>query len=133
MVPAEQTSLRRVLIVDDDRHFLRAVELYLASDLQLVLASSGEAALEVLDTQSFDVVVSDMNMSGISGVEFIKQARLVAPATIYMLLTGSRDSSIAIQAFNEAGIYMMVSKPCDLKDLRECIFAAGNEYDKQVG
>ncbi|QDV24750.1 response regulator [Aureliella helgolandensis] len=133
MVPAEQTSLRRVLIVDDDRHFLRAVELYLASDLQLVLASSGEAALEVLDTQSFDVVVSDMNMSGISGVEFIKQARQVAPATIYMLLTASRDSSIAIQAFNEAGIYMMVSKPCDLKDLRECIFAAGNEYDKQVG
>lgn len=130
MNEAVDASKFRVLMVDDDQKFLTAAKLFLARFHDVVTCTSGEQALQTLQGSQFAVVVSDMHMPGMSGIEFIMAARELSPLATYMLLTGSRERQTAVEAFNEANVFCMIAKPCSLKDLDEFIRAAAQEYQR---
>jgi len=78
------------------------------------------------------VIVSDMNMPGMSGAEFLGRARTVAPDAVRLLLTGSHDIADAIAAVNEGHLFRFLTKPCPPALLTAAIDAAVEQHDLQV-
>lgn len=103
----------RILCVDDDANVLAGYQRSLHGRFAIVTALSGERGLELLrDGGPFAVVVVDMNMPGMNGVEFLHQAREISPDTVRLMLTGNADQGTAIQAVNEGHVFQFLTKPC---------------------
>ena len=119
----------RILFVDDEQSLLNGIERMLGLDFDLVTACSGEAGLAALESQGpFAVVITDMRMPKMDGVQFIKAARSKAPDSVYIMLTGNQDQATAIQALNEGHAFRFLTKPCPSADLRTAIEAGLRQY-----
>jgi len=104
----------RVLFVDDEENILKSLRRLVADeDFQVLLAGSGEEGLALLRETDDDVavIVSDQRMPGLTGVEFLQQAREIAPDAGRILLTGYADISATIDAINKGGAHRYISKP----------------------
>ncbi len=103
-----------VLCVDDDEALLEGLELQLTFDHEVRTASSGAQGLALLGAHpDCAVIISDMRMPGMNGVEFLAATRVVAPDATRILLTGSSDLDNAISAINSGGVYRFLTKPTD--------------------
>ncbi|MCA9259681.1 MAG: response regulator [Planctomycetales bacterium] len=119
----------RVLLVDDDVNLLQGLRRHLRKKFDLELASGGEAGLETLRTSGpFAVVVSDMQMPGMTGVEFLGRCRQVAPDATRIMLTGNADQGTAVQAVNDGQIFRFLNKPCTQEDLAKAIAAGVRQH-----
>jgi len=108
----------KILCVDDEPNVLAGYSRQLRKEFTLETAVGGEAALEALRTQGpFAVVVSDMRMPGMSGVELLCRVRELAPDTVRIMLTGNNDQQTAIAAINEGSIFRFLTKPCPADQL----------------
>ncbi len=85
--------------------------------------TSPKSALQKAEEQQVDVVVSDMQMPGMNGLELITAMRRFAPDSIYIMLTGSSDLSTAVGAINDASVFRFYTKPCPAELLKEGIEA----------
>jgi signal transduction histidine kinase len=117
---------QRILVVDDEPNFLRGVQRRLRDEFDVVTADSGRAGLRCLqEAGPIAVVVSDYRMPEMDGIEFLRQARKVAPATIRVMLTQYADEDVAIAALNEAQVGRFLEKPCPPRvltaALRDCL------------
>jgi CheY-like chemotaxis protein len=133
----------RVLFVDDESAMLDAVRRMLASprikaeaglttELSIHVATSAAEALELLELDGgFAVIVSDLRMPGMGGVEFFETAKRAAPATVRILLTGHVDAETALDAINRGSIFRFLTKPCEPVGLARAI-AAGLEQHRLV-
>lgn len=108
----------RVLFVDDEENNLKSFKATFRREMDVLLAASGPAALELLEHHPVDVIVSDQRMPGMTGSEFLAIARERHPHTMRMLLTGYSDLDAVVRAVNEGGIYAYATKPWDENDLR---------------
>ncbi|MBK9177404.1 MAG: response regulator [Flavobacteriales bacterium] len=108
----------RVLFVDDEEHNLKAFKASFRREMDVLLASSGHDALEILEKQEVHVIVSDQRMPGMTGSEFLSIARERHPRAMRMLLTGYADLEAVVEAVNKGGIYAYATKPWDENDLR---------------
>lgn len=112
----------RVLLVDDDQSLLSSISRNLCLDYDIATAASGAEALEVIQSSGpFGVVLTDMRMPGLSGLQLIIEARKLAPLTSYIMLTGNQDLGTAVHAVNEGHVFRFLSKPCDLATIRSAI------------
>ncbi len=113
-----------VLVVDDDRsvHHLvrRALEKH---DLEVVVASDGESALSALQESSPDVVLLDIVLPNISGLELLQKLRAYDKRLPVIIITSDSDSSSAITAMQK-GAFDYLRKPLDLGQLTELAFRA---------
>lgn len=102
----------RVLLVDDDLSLLKALNRILAERYEVVTASSGSAALEILANQdSVACVVSDVKMPNMDGVELVRRISLKWPNLPCIILTGNQNEEsqrLSLQAIN---IYQLLDKP----------------------
>ncbi len=108
----------RILVVDDERSMREMLGILLRRDgHDLTIAESGTEAIELLRRQSFDLVVSDVKMPDVSGVEVIRAAREVNPGIIAILITafGSRE---LIAEVGELGVDDYVEKPFNVEVLK---------------
>jgi CheY-like chemotaxis protein len=113
------TDKRRILFVDDDPSILAGFRNVFHRDRarwEVVFANGGEQALVELARAPFDVVVSDMRMPGMDGVELLERIRAEWPATARVMLSGSEDRSELDRA--TAAVDELLCKPCDTKTLR---------------
>lgn len=103
-----------MLLVDDEDSILSALKRLLRREPYRVLtANGGQAGLEELARSRVDVIVSDQRMPGMSGVEFLRQAKELYPDTVRMVLSGYADLQSITDAINEGAIYKFLSKPWD--------------------
>lgn len=100
----------RILLVDDEQIVRNVLHKLLSGTYECVEADSAEEALKLLQTETFDLVISDIQMSGISGLEMIPQVRELAPDTIVIMISGLQNIEIAIQAMR-AGAFDYLTKP----------------------
>jgi DNA-binding NtrC family response regulator len=89
----------KILCVDDDFKVLEGLELHLHRRYELSTATSAAATLELLESRSFAVILSDMRMPGMDGAKFLSRAQKLAPDSVRMLLTGQTDLDSAIAAY----------------------------------
>ncbi len=114
--------MQRILIVDDDRDLLRALRDGLLGSFLVETASDPREALERLGTiPELAVVVADMRMPGMSGLELLRQARSIVPNASRMMLTSADDAQTAIAAINEGNVCRFLTKPCGLHVLEAAI------------
>lgn len=102
----------RVLCVDDEPRVLEGIESHLALDYDVSTATSGPAGLQLVRTQTFAVVISDMRMPEMNGAQFLAEVKTVSPDTTRVLLTGYSEVDAAIAAINEGSVFRFLTKPC---------------------
>jgi signal transduction histidine kinase/CheY-like chemotaxis protein len=111
----------RVLIVDDEPSVVEVFQEFLASQgYTLTLASSGEEAVRRLPELRPDVILTDLNLPGLSGLEVMRAAKSVDPEVCVVVVTGYASASTAIDALRQ-GAYDYVTKPFDLDDVFQIV------------
>ena len=114
----------RLLLVDDEPDLLDGLRLRLRKyDFEVMTATSGAAALELFDAHSFDAVVSDQQMPGMSGSEFLAEVHNRWPSTVRVILTGQASLDATIAAINDAHVFRFLTKPCSAAELADCLEA----------
>lgn len=112
------TGALSILCVDDEPSILSSLKrLFHPKGYQIHIAVGGKAALELMDQVAVDLVISDMRMPEMDGVQFLEQVRQRWPDTVRLLLTGYADISSTIDAVNRGEIYRYISKPWDDADI----------------
>lgn len=91
-----------ILLVDDEAQFLEVTRMFLerGRGIQVTTATSGDQALEILQTRKFDAIISDYAMPGINGIEFMKQVKSLGDDTPFIIFTGKGREDIVIDALN---------------------------------
>ena len=104
----------KVLFIDDEPILLQGYQRLLRKDFKVSTAVGGAAALLLIQHEGpFGVVISDMRMPEMDGIEFLLRARKIAPDTVRIMLTGGSDLEVAIHAVNEGNIFRFLSKPAN--------------------
>ncbi|HWB09263.1 MAG TPA: HD domain-containing phosphohydrolase [Pirellulales bacterium] len=110
-----------ILFVDDDANLLSAITRALRGRFQLETAEGPERGLELVRARGgerpFGVVVADMQMPGMNGVEMLQQVAKLAPLSVRVMLTGQADQQTAIDAINQGSIFRFLNKPCGAEPL----------------
>ncbi len=116
---------RTLLLVDDEPNVVSSLKRLLRRDGHTILsASSGSEGLELLKANKVDVIISDQRMPGMTGVEFLREAKLRHPDTIRMVLSGYTELQSVTDAINEGAVYRFLTKPWDDTQLREQVETA---------
>lgn len=122
---------RRVLIVDDVPEVLDAIEEILSDSFEIHRAESGKEALDVSQRCGpFALVLTDNDMPGMSGIEFLLVMQRRWPDTTRIMLTGRADYAAAIQALHEGAVFRFLTKPAEAKAVVEAIQDGVTRYEK---
>ena len=84
------------------------------------------------DPGAYAIVFSDMRMPVVTGVDFLRQARLIARDSVRILLTGQADLNAVIKVVNDAGLFRYLTKPCDAAELMGACVAALHHQRMQI-
>jgi sigma-B regulation protein RsbU (phosphoserine phosphatase) len=104
-----------ILIVDDEELMLSSYEMYLEDNYDIHTADSAEAALMLLEKKSnFSCVISDHDMPGMNGVDFLNKVKSKYPDIVRILMTAFGDMEMVIDAVNESNIFRFLVKSSDL-------------------
>jgi DNA-binding NtrC family response regulator len=107
----------RVLLVDDQEQYVQLMtERLTMRDYDVTSSSSGEEALEKVKGYNFDVVILDMLMPGIDGIETLREIKRMKPLTEVIVLTGHAAVDTAIEGM-KLGAFDYLEKPCETEDL----------------
>lgn len=107
-----------VLIVDDEPFVTDGLRRgFRHESFRLLTASSADEAMEILGREQVDIVVSDEQMPGRSGVELLTDLARTRPDILRMMLTGKADVSTLTSAINQACLFRIFIKPCNMADL----------------
>jgi HD-like signal output (HDOD) protein/ActR/RegA family two-component response regulator len=119
--------MKKILFVEDNELLLELYGAMLDSERdnwQTYLAPNGEAALKLLHQTIFDVVVSDMQMPGMNGIELLTQVRNLHPQTSRIIISGCADQAEAADSLNCT--HLFIAKPFEAKTLRDTLMRIGS-------
>jgi response regulator RpfG family c-di-GMP phosphodiesterase len=117
------------LFVDDEPNILRGYERALRRVIDMDTANSGSEALEHIKTKGpYAVIVSDMRMPNMTGLELLKQVQKLSPETIRIMLTGNADQQTAVDAINEGDVFRFLTKPCEPKVLATAVIQGFEQF-----
>jgi len=109
---AEFDDPRQVLVVDDDTGILKSLRRELSlNGFQVETAKNAEEGFAALALRHFPVVISDFNMPGINGPEFLERVKLLHPRTVRVAISGSNDLDLLAKAINHGSIFKFIFKP----------------------
>ncbi|HEX9919656.1 MAG TPA: HD domain-containing phosphohydrolase [Pyrinomonadaceae bacterium] len=118
---SEQANTKgRLLIADDEPEIRSILQEFLCEDYDCHAVGSAEEALALLRAMRFDLVITDINMEGMSGLELIPHVRRVAPETVIIMISGAQTIEYAIEALR-AGAFDYVTKPFDLRHVEVAV------------
>jgi response regulator RpfG family c-di-GMP phosphodiesterase len=121
----------KILFVDDEPAVLDGYRRLLHKEFPVLTAVGGAAALELIAAsrnEPFAVVVSDMRMPEMDGVQFLSRVRQGSPDTVRIALTGQADMQTAADCVNEGSIFRFLTKPCQKEVLGKALTAALVQY-----
>ena len=107
----------RVLLVDDEKEFLELLsERLTLRDYDVAISTSGEEALQKVKGYNYDVVILDVLMPGLSGIDTLREIKKMKPLTEVIMLTGNATVETGIEGMKLGALdYLM--KPCDTEEL----------------
>lgn len=112
----------RILFVDDEPNVLSALRRMfhdMRGEWEMAFVSDAKAGLALLAEQPFDVLVADMRMPGMDGATFLREAQIMCPGAIRIVLSGHSDRDMILQTVRPA--HQFLPKPCQPDDLKQVI------------
>jgi putative nucleotidyltransferase with HDIG domain len=122
---------RRILFVDDERNVLDGLRRMLHSmrgQWKMEFVTRGEDALMTMETVPYDVIISDLRMTGMDGLQLLETVRDKYPQTIRIMLSGYADQPLRTRA--SRCVHQFISKPCDAETLKKMVERALTLYDR---
>ncbi|NJC74217.1 response regulator [Planosporangium thailandense] len=124
------SARQRILCLDDAPYVLDGLRRHLHVDYNVVTTTQPHEALDLLAADKGDpiaVIITDIRMPQMTGVDVLKRARRISPDTTRVLLTGVADMRSAIAAINQGHVFRFMLKPCPPEDLKATIAAAATQ------
>jgi len=122
-------SKSRILFVDDDKNILSAFKRQLRKQYEVHTAVGGKEALGILENEDvYPVIVADMQMPEMNGIEFLTHVKELYPNSVRLMLTGNADQRTAVIAVNEGNVFRFLNKPCSVGQLITAIDSALEQY-----
>src|SRR5215211_1634769 len=122
---AVETKKPKVLIIDDEEQIRNLLIDLLGNSYQCSDAGSAEEALAALAETTYDLVISDIDMGGMSGLELVPRVHSLSPDTVVVMVSGNQDIEFAIRALR-VGAFDYISKPLDLRHVEASVERALN-------
>ena len=120
----------KILLVDDEPNVLQSMQRQLRKRFKVEVAESGDEALEILKSNGpFTVIVSDMRMPGMDGVQLLSRVKSSYPDTVRIMLTGNADQETASEAVNAGQIFRFLTKPCSTAMLATSLALAVRQHN----
>ncbi|MGH8373136.1 MAG: response regulator [Gammaproteobacteria bacterium] len=113
-----------VLFVDDEERILRSLKMLFRNRCQVLTATDGNVALDLLRRQRVHVIVSDQRMPNMTGIELLRQVRAESPNTMRLLLTGYSDMAAVVDSVNEGEIFRYLTKPWNAEEIISAVSRA---------
>ena len=113
-----------LLFVDDEKRVLSSMRAMFRRDYHVFIADNGQEALEIIDREPIDVVISDQRMPKMTGVELLCTVKERTPSVMRILLTGYADLEAIEASINEGEVFRYLMKPCPPDDLKKAIAMA---------
>ena len=120
-----ETQKPRVLIIDDEEQIRSLLIDVLGTSYDCSDAGSAEEALTALAENTFDLVISDIDMGGMSGLELVPCVHSLSPDTVVVMVSGNQDIGFAIEALR-VGAFDYITKPLDLRHVEASVERALN-------
>lgn len=118
----EEQSNKKILFVDDEKQILKALNrLFMDTDYEVFTADSGECALEILENEKIDLLVTDMRMPIMDGVALLEQVKSLYPHVLRIILSGYSEKNTILTALQKNLAKLYVMKPWDNNALLEVI------------
>jgi serine/threonine-protein kinase len=111
----------KLLFVDDEERILNALRSVFRGHYNVFTASSGPEAMEFMKRFHPHVVISDQRMPEMTGVEFLRQIKDIAPHTVRILLTGYSDLASIVGSINDGEVFRFISKPWDNAEIQKIV------------
>jgi len=121
-----------ILYVDDEQQNLISFKAAFRREYNVLTAKSGQEAIELLQVNDVQLIISDQRMPEMTGVEFLEKVLPEFPDAIRMILTGFSDVEAIIDAINKGKVFRYITKPWDENELRMTIENARTLYGLQV-
>src|SRR3990172_4411991 len=119
----------KILFVDDEPNILSAYQRQSRRQFTIETALGGELGLAAISTHGpYAVIVADMRMPSMDGIQFLSKVKTIAPDSVRMMLTGNADQQTAINAINEGNIFRFLTKPCPPDVLANTLTAGIEQY-----
>jgi len=119
----------KVLFVDDEQNVLDAIKRQLRKKINIEVALGPEEGLSSVQNRGpYAVVVSDLRMPIMDGIQFLSHVRKLAPNTVRMMLTGHADLENTIKSVNEGNIFQFLTKPCAPELLLKALSVGIRQY-----
>ena len=121
---------KKILVVDDEqsiREFFEILFRRMSSEsgysFEMVPAEDGQKALELIKKQSFDMVISDLKMPRLSGLELLERVKSIQPDIAFILITAFDTSETAVKAM-KIGAYDYIPKPFNVDEIKLTVISA---------
>jgi response regulator RpfG family c-di-GMP phosphodiesterase len=119
----------KILLVDDEPNVLAAFQRNLRQRFALDTAQSGAEALRKIEQHGpYAVIVADMQMPEMNGLELLVQVQARHPDTVRIMLTGNADQKTAVEAVNRGQVFRFLNKPCPIELLAQTLQTAVRQY-----
>ncbi|MEK6737136.1 MAG: HD domain-containing phosphohydrolase [Planctomycetota bacterium] len=119
----------KILFVDDDPNILSAYQRQLRKQFTVDTALGGDLGLTAIANHGpYSVIVADMGMPGMNGIQFLSKVKEIAPDSVRMMLTGNADQQTAMDAINEGNIFRFLTKPCQPDIITKVLIAGVEQY-----
>jgi response regulator RpfG family c-di-GMP phosphodiesterase len=120
---------QRILFVDDESAVLEGYQRLLHREFDVEIAQGGRVALAMVQAHGpFAVIVSDMRMPEINGLELLTKVKTLDPDVVRIMLTGQADIETAVHAINEGSIFRFLTKPCSKEVMAKALTAGLVQY-----
>lgn len=120
---------KKVLYVDDEVINLELFKINFRNDFDVVVADSAAKGLEILQQEEINVIVSDLKMPHMNGIDFIERIKKQNPQKICILLTAFMESEAMLRAINEELVFRYIMKPWKKDELKEIINSAFKRFE----
>jgi diguanylate cyclase (GGDEF)-like protein len=117
-----------VLVVDDEPYILSALTAFLKFDYNIISAENGEAAQKVFAERPPDIILSDLKMPRMSGIQLLEWVRKNHPATVRLLMTGYGELDDAVEAINRGQVFRYMFKPWKEDQLLDMLRSAAHTF-----
>lgn len=118
---SRQGEAEKILVVDDEKSMREFLEIMLEKDgYEVSCAESGEAALKAIRQRKFDLVITDIRMKPIDGLEVLRQCKAISPSTAVIIISAYASAETAVVAMKE-GAYDYLPKPFKIDEMRTAI------------